>query len=123
MKVILFFEKRKKNLKILDISISHLNQIIKLKVICHKIEEVILHISEKNFEFNENELNIIFPNMIFFIKKDFILFDLIRILNYSKIKTLIIVIFDYNKNINLSSEIDSKKILEKISNLEINIEN
>ena len=115
------------NLKILSTSVSLLNQMIKLKVICPNIEELNLEICDIDFAYNNNELNILFPKMkklSLYIRKKFDLFDLMRRLkdSDSQLNTLIIFIFDNYDNVIVYSEIKSKIIFEKIKNLEIYIE-
>ncbi len=110
------------HLKILSTSVSLLNQMFKLKAIFPNIEELNLEI---DFKYNKNELNNPFPNMkklSVYIRKKIDLFDLIRILEDSQVNTLIIFIFDNDKNVITFSEIKTEIILEQINNLEIYIE-
>ena len=115
------------NLKILSTSVSLLNQMIKLKVICPNIEELNLEICDIDFAYNKNDLNILFPKMkklSLYIRKKFDLFDLMRRLkdSDSQLNTLIIFVFDKYDNVTVYSNIKSKIIFEKIKNLEIYIE-
>ena len=57
-----------------------------------------------------------------YIRKQFDLFDLIRILKDSQVNTLILFIFDNAQNVISCSEIKTEIILEQINNLEIYIE-
>ena len=57
-----------------------------------------------------------------YIRKQFDLFDLIRILKDSQVNTLILFIFDNSQNVISCSEIKTEIILEQINNLEIYIE-
>ena len=114
------------NLKILSTSVSLLNQMIKLKVICPNIEELNLEICDIDFAYNKNDLNILFPKMkklSLYIRKKFDLFDLMRRLkdSDSQLNTLIIFVFDNYDNVTVYSNIKSKIIFEKIKNLEIYI--
>ena len=112
-------------LKILNTSVSLLNQMFKLKAICPNIKELNLEIYNIDFKYNKNELNNPFPNMkklSVYIKKQFDLFDLIRILKDSQVNTLIIFIFDNYQNVISCSEIKTEIILQQINNLEIYIE-
>ena len=106
------------NLKIIDISNYHLNQMTNLNIICPNIEELHLNIIEKYSKFNNTELNTIFPNMInlsIIIKKKFDLFNLLKSLKNSKTENLRMNIFYFDNNF----KCDSKIILEKIKHLEI----
>ena len=110
------------NLKILSTSVSLLNQMIKLKVICPNIEELNLEICDIDFAYNNNELNILFPKMkklSLYIRKKFDLFDLMRRLkdSDSQLNTLIIFVFDKYDNVTVYSNIKSKIIFETIKNL------
>ena len=114
------------NLKILSTSVSLLNQMIKLKVICPNIEELNLEICDIDFAYNKNDLNILFPKMkklSLYIRKKFDLFDLMRRLkdSDSQLNTLIIFVFDKYDNVTVYSNIKSKIIFETIKNLEIYI--
>ncbi len=105
-----------KNLKIIDISIYNLNQMINLNIICPNIEELNLKVIEEDLIYNINELNNIFPNMNIlniFIETKFDLFNLLRNLINSKIENLKIYINDNDVTIN------SKILLKNIKNLEI----
>ena len=106
------------NLKVINISIYNLNQMINLNIICPNIEELNLKVIEMFSEYNINELNNIFPNMNdlnIIIKTKFDLFDLLKNLRNSQIENLRMNIFDFDDNY----KIDSKIILNKIKNLEI----
>ena len=97
----------------------------KLKAICPNVEELNLEICNIDFKYNKNELNNPFPNMkklSVYIRKQFDLFDLIRILKDSQVNTLILFIFDNAQNVISCSEIKTEIILEQINNLEIYIE-
>ena len=111
-----------KNLKKIDISISNLHKMIKLKVIFINVEELYLNV-EKHYKYSQDELNKIFPNiksLIIYVEENFDLINLIKIIQYSKIENLRILIFNYNNNIN--SNIISQIILDKIKILEIKID-
>ena len=111
------------NIKQINISISNLNQLIELKIICFNIEEVSLNILEEDLKYNYNELNNIFTNMKIFniyLEQEFNIFDLMKNLINSKLETL--KIFIYNYGIEINYKIDYQIILKNIKNLEINIE-
>ena len=77
------------NIKKIDISLSNLNKLIDLKIICPNIEELNLKIIDEDY--NSNELNNIFPKInIFniFILKNFDLFNLLRDIKDSNIYIL-----------------------------------
>ena len=107
------------NIKKIDISISNLNKLIELKIICPNIEELNLNIIDEDY--NSNELNNIFPNINILnisILEKFNLFNLLRDIKDSNIYTLNIYIFN---NDDINYEFESQIILKNIINLEINI--
>ena len=107
------------NIKKIDISISNLNKLIELKIICPNIEELNLKIIDEDY--NSNELNNIFPNINILnisILEKFNLFNLLRDIKDSNIYTLNIYIFN---NDDINYEFESQIILKNIINLEINI--
>ena len=127
-KVFLNFFKNKKileNLKIIDISINNLYQMIDLNIICPNIDELNLKIIEQDLENSNlnriNEINNIFPNMNILnieIKIKFNLFNLLKTLENSKIETLKIYFVNFDND---NFTINNKIILEKIKILEIEI--
>ena len=107
------------NIKKIDISISNLNKLIELKIICPNIEELNLKIIDEDY--NSNELNNIFPNINILnicILEKFNLFNLLRDIKDSNIYILNIYIFN---NDDINYEFESQIILKNIINLEINI--
>ena len=109
------------NIKKINISISNLNKIIELKIICSNIEEVNLYVYDDDLKYNYSVINDIFPNMkkfTIYIERKFNIFNLMMILINSKIETLKIFIYDNDINY----KIDSQIILSNIRNLEIDIE-
>ena len=112
-----------KNIKQINISISNLNQLIELKIICFNIEELNLEVFDEDLKYNYNEINNIFPNMKIFniyIEREFNIFDLMKNLINSKLEILKIFIYNYGFEINY--KFDYHIILKNIKNLEINIE-
>ena len=112
-----------KNIKKINLSISNLNKMIELKIICLNTIELNLNIIHKELKYKTNELFNTFPNIIIlniYIKQKKInLFDLLKNLEDSKVRILKIFIFNYDNNIHY--KFNSRIILEKIKNLEINI--
>ena len=110
------------NIRKIDISISNLNKLIELKIICPNIEELNLKIiDEVDEDYNSNELNNIFPNINILnisILEKFNLFNLLRDIKDSNIYILNIYIFN---NDDINYEFESQIILKNIINLEINI--
>ena len=107
------------NIKKIDISISNLNKLIELKIICPNIEELNLKIIDEDY--NSNELNNIFQNiniLKIIILKKFDLFNLLKDIKDSNIYILNIYIFN---NDDINYEFESQIILKKIINLEINL--
>ena len=106
------------NIKKIDISISNFSKLIKLKIICPNIEELNLNIIDEDY--NSNEINNSFPNIItlnIFIQKKFNLYTLLRDIKDSNIDTLNIYVFN---NGDINNEFKSKIILKNIKYLEIN---
>ena len=85
-----------KKVKVIEISISNLNKMVKLKIICPNVEELNFHIIDKTFKYKMEEINNIFPNIKYlnlFIHKNFDLIDLFDEIKNSKIEKLGIFIF------------------------------
>ena len=89
-----------KKVKVIEISISNLNKMVKLKIICPNVEELNFHIIDKTFKYNMEEINNIFPNIKYlnvFIYRNFDLINLFNQINNSKIEKLGIFIFKFYK--------------------------
>ena len=89
-----------KKVKVIEISISNLNKMVKLKIICPNVEELNFHIINKTFKYNMEEINNIFPNIKYlnlFIHRNFDLIDLFKKINTSKVEKLGIFIFKFYK--------------------------
>ena len=85
-----------KKIKVIEISISNLNKMVKLRIICSNVEELNFHIINKTFKYNMEEINKIFPNIKYlnlFIHRNFDLINLFNKINNSKIEKLGIFIF------------------------------
>ena len=127
-KIFFYFFRNKRifeNLKIIEISSYNLNQMINLNIICPNINELNLKIIEQDLKNNNlndiNGINNIFPNMtilIIEIKIKFNLFNLLKTLQNSKIEHLKIYFVNFDNDY---YKFNNKILLEKIKNLEIEI--
>ena len=127
-KIFFYFFRNKRifeNLKIIEISSYNLNQMINLNIICPNINELNLKIIEQDLKNNNlndiNGINNIFPNMTIFIieiKIKFNLFNLLKTLQNSKIEHLKIYFVNFDNDY---YKFNNKILLEKIKNLEIEI--
>jgi len=127
-KIFFYFFRNKRifeNLKIIEISNYNLNQMINLNIICPNINELNLKIIEQDLKNNNlndiNGINNIFPNMtilIIEIKIKFNLFNLLKTLQNSKIEHLKIYFVNFDNDY---YKFNNKILLEKIKNLEIEI--
>ena len=102
------------NLIELDISFQHFNSFNELEIKCKNIEKLILHEDSKNIQLNN--INIIFPNMIYlhiYFKKKFKLSNLMTILRDSNIKELEIYL--------LKGEIIETKVVNENKIYELNL--
>ena len=119
-----------KKVKVIEISISNLNKMVKLKIICPNVEELNFHIINKTFKYNMEEINRIFPNIKYlnlFIYRNFDLITLFNNIKNSKIEKLGIFIYKFYKN-NIRKKKKEKKeeikeiIMNNVTNLRIDID-
>ena len=112
--------------KVIEISISNLNKMVKLRIICSNVEELNFHIIDKPFKSNMEEINKIFPNIKYlnlFIHRNFDLINLFNKINNSKIEKLGIFIFKFYKNIKKDKKEEIKEIImNNITNLRVDID-
>ena len=115
-----------KKVKVIEISISNLNKMVKLKIICPNVEELNFHIIDKPFKYNMEEINNIFPNIKYlnlFIHRNFDLINLFNEIKDSKIEKLGIFIFKFYKNIRKDKKEEIKEIImNNVTNLRIDID-